>query len=60
MAKNDAHGAAREAAPRSIDYLRKRSQHRIWWNSARIALLRGRPGESLNQPIGQSAIGKRV
>jgi hypothetical protein len=27
---------------RSLDYLRKRSQHRLWWSSARIAL--GRAG----------------
>jgi len=44
---------------RSLDYLRKRSQHRTWWNSARIALLRGRSGEVVHQPISHNTC-KRV
>ena len=60
MERNDAPAAGRNRPQRSLDYLRKRSQHRVWWNSARVALRRGRSGEPLNQPTGHSAIGKRV
>lgn len=60
MADNDAQGADRNRFARSVDYLRKRSQHRVWWNSARIALERGRLGEPLNQPTAQSKSRKAV
>jgi hypothetical protein len=59
MDKHDAHASAKNRASRSLDYLRKRSQHRLWWSSARIALRRGRSGVPI-KPAGQSAIGKRV
>jgi hypothetical protein len=55
-----AHPVGRNRPQRSLDYLRKRSQHRIWWNSARVALRRKHFGEPLNQPAGRSAIGKRA
>jgi hypothetical protein len=46
---------------RSLEYLRRRSQHRVWWNSARIAVRRGQSGGPLNHPPnGHNAIGKRV
>ena len=60
MDRSDVRVTSREQAQRSLDYLRKRSQHRIWWNSARIALRRGQSGEPLNQPTGHCANGKRV
>jgi hypothetical protein len=57
----EALGRDRAAAVRqSLDYLRQRSLHRVWWNSARIALRRGQSGESSHQPNGHRAIGKRV
>lgn len=55
--KNDGQKPGRDQASRSLDYLRKRSQHRLWWSSARIALRRGRPGERV-EPAGQRSIGK--
>lgn len=59
--KSDRLRATRRNRPqRPLDYLRKRSRHRIWWNSARVALRRGHSGEPLNQPTGHCAIGKRV
>lgn len=62
MDKNDSSNTRSDPdrTSRSLDYLRRRSQHRLWWSSARIALQRGRLGEPLNQPNGQSATGKRV
>jgi hypothetical protein len=60
MDRRENHSASRNRPQRSLDYLRKRSQHRVWWNSARVASRRGQPGEPLNQPTGHSAIGKRV
>lgn len=60
MERNDRQASGRDRSQRSLDYLRKRSQHRIWWNSARIALRRGHSGEPLNQPKGHLAIGTRV
>jgi hypothetical protein len=46
---------------RSLDHLRQRSLHRVWWNSARVALRRGQSGEPPPAPImGQGALGKRV
>jgi hypothetical protein len=61
--KNEARasGAGRGAAVRqSLDYLRQRSLHRVWWNSAHIALRRGHSGEPPHQPKGHPATGKRV
>lgn len=61
MNRNENRSVGRRDRPqRSLEYLRKRSQHRVWWNSARVASRRGHPGEPLNQPTGHSAIGKRV
>lgn len=61
MESNDSRAAGRVRAQRSLDYLRRRSQHRIWWNSARVALRRGHSGEPINQPTtGHGALGKRV
>lgn len=37
-------GEREAAARRSIEYLRQRSLHRIWWNSAQIAIRRGHAG----------------
>jgi hypothetical protein len=45
---------------RSLDYMRKRSLHRIWWNSARVALRRGQLGAPSQQPNGHPGTGKRV
>ncbi|WP_394834489.1 hypothetical protein LVJ94_49145 [Pendulispora rubella] len=62
--KNNSHNEKRndrsEVVRPSLEYLRQRSLHRIWWNSARIALRRGHGGEPLHQPNGLGAIGKRV
>lgn len=54
--------AGRETEVRaSLDYLRKRSLHRVWWNSARVAMRRGQSGEPSNQPNnGLRGLGKRV
>ena len=60
MERNAAPSSKQDRRQRSLDYLRKRSQHRVWWNSARIALRCGWSGEPLNQPNGQRAFGKRV
>ena len=60
MEHNEARAVGRDRPQRSLDYLRKRSQHRVWWNSARVTLRRGQQGEPLNQPTGHCAIGKRV
>lgn len=60
MERNEVRATGRGRPRRSLDYLRKRSQHRVWWNSARVALRRGRSGEPLNQPTGHYAIGKRA
>jgi hypothetical protein len=57
----DARPGDRNAAVRhSLDQVRKRSLHRIWWNSARVALMRGHSGEPSHKPNGHRAIGKRV
>jgi len=57
----DARHCGRDAVVRhSLGYLRKRSLHRVWWNSARVALMRGHSGETPHQPKGLRAIGKRV
>jgi len=42
----------------ALNYLRKRSQHRVWWKSAEIALRRG-PSQP-RHPNGPSGLGKRV
>ncbi len=61
MAGKDARGSDRNSVVRhSIDYLRKRSLRRIWWNSARVALMREHSGEPPHQPYGHRAAGKRV
>lgn len=61
MEANDARGGGRNTAVRhSVHYLRKRSLHRVWWNSARVALTRGHSGEPPRQPNGHRANGKRV
>jgi hypothetical protein len=60
MKRNNVRATGRERSQRSLDYLRKRSQHRVWWNCARVALRRGQSGEPLYQPTGHCAIGKRV
>ncbi len=59
MEKNDSRAGDRDRSQRSLDYLRKRSQHRIWWSSARVALRRGQSGEPLHRPTGPGAAGKR-
>lgn len=58
--KNDASPSGPDRASRSLDYLRKRSLHRIWWSSANVALRRGRSGKPLNPPNGPGGLGKRV
>lgn len=65
MDRKDPRGVARDAnrdavVRQSLDYLRKRSLHRVWWNSARVALERGHSGEAPHQPSGLLATGKRV
>ena len=60
MERNDVRAAGNRRPQRSLDYLRKRSQHRIWWNSARVVLRRGHFGERVGQPTGHCAVGKRV
>jgi hypothetical protein len=51
MDRNEKHSVGHNPPQRSLDYLRKRSQHRVWWSSARVALRRGRLGEpSISQP----------
>ena len=56
-----ARDANRDAVVRqSLDYLRKRSLHRVWWSSARVALERGHSGEVPHQPNGLRDTGKRV
>ena len=61
MDGKDAHGADRDAMVRqSLENLRKRSLHRVWWSSARVALKRGHSGEPTRQPNGHRATGKRV
>jgi hypothetical protein len=42
MAEKNATNRSSDRPQRSLDYLRKRSQHRIWWNSSRLALRRAR------------------
>jgi len=53
-------GSREATVQHSLDYLRKRSLHRIWWNSARVALKRGHSWETPHQPNGHRATGKRV
>ena len=65
MERKDVPGVGRDAdrdrvVRQSLDYLRKRSLHRVWWSSARIALMRGHSGEPPHQPNGHRATGKRV
>jgi len=60
MQRNETRVVGADRPQRSLEYLRKRSQHRVWWNSARVALRRGQSGELLNQPTGHNANGKRV
>jgi hypothetical protein len=60
MDRNEPREVGRDRPHHALDYLRKRSQHRIWWSSARVALRRGHGGEPPNQPTGSTAIGKRV
>jgi hypothetical protein len=58
---NGARGGGRDPVVRhSAHYLRKQSLHRVWWNSARVALMRGHSGETPHQPNGHRATGKRV
>jgi hypothetical protein len=58
---NDVRGGGRGTMARHpVQYLRKRSLHRVWWNSARVALMRGHSGEPPHQPNGHRATGKRV
>lgn len=38
MERNAKPSSKQDRRQHSLDYLRKRSQHRVWWNSARIAL----------------------
>lgn len=45
---------------RALAYLRKRSQHRVWWDSARVAYRRGPTGKPLPRPHRPSAAGKGV
>jgi len=47
MERDDARSPGREQdrAQHSLDYLRRRSRHRIWWSSARIAMQRGQATE---------------
>jgi hypothetical protein len=60
MEKNDLRTPGDARVRRSLDYLRKRSQHRVWWNSARIALRRGQTGEAIHPSNAQISFGKRV
>ena len=61
MEANRARAGGRSGAVQhSVYYLRKRSLHRVWWNSARVALMRGHSGEPPHQPNGHRATGKRV
>jgi len=60
MERNEARAVGCDRPQRSLNYLRKRSQHRVWWNSARVAIRRGQSGEPLHQPTGHCAVGKRV
>jgi hypothetical protein len=57
--KSPAHGGQQN---RSLDYLRRRSLHRIWWSSANVAVRRGHSTLSgaTHPPNGHGAIGKRV
>lgn len=43
--KNARDGARNALDRRAVDCVRKRSLHRIWWSSARVALKRGHSGE---------------
>jgi len=47
-----------DPAQRTLDYLRKRSLHRVWWSSARVAMRRGPVGEPQVKPSGHRATGK--
>ncbi len=61
MGANDVREGGRSALVRqAVHYLRKRSLHRVWWNSARVAFMRGQSGETPRQPNGHRATGKRV
>jgi len=44
MERNEARAVGRGRPERSLEYLRKRSQHRVRWNSARVVLRRGHRG----------------
>jgi len=60
MARHEvpAPGRGHDKTRPSIDYLRKRSLHRLWWNSARVAVRRG-PSGTASAPTGHGSIGKR-
>lgn len=58
--KDARHGDRDALDRRALDDLRKRSLHRIWWSSARVALMRGHSGEPSHQPNDHRATGKRV
>jgi hypothetical protein len=63
MDENEARASSTDqsaAVRQSLDYLRQRSLHRVWWNSARVALRRGHSGEPPHQPKGHPATGTRV
>lgn len=60
MERNGSSSSGRARTTRSLDYMRKRSLHRVWWKSARIALRRGRPGEPIDPPHDPRGLGKRV
>jgi hypothetical protein len=63
VASRESRASGAERGPtgrQSLDYLRQRSLHRLWWSSARIALRRVRSGEPPHPPKGAIAHGKRV
>lgn len=60
MEKTGSASPERARTSGSLDYLRKRSQHRVWWKSACIALRRGRPGGAIDPPYDPRGLGKRV
>lgn len=59
MKPNDADHEHDAQAVRALAYLRKRSQHRIWWKSAQLALKRGRSGEKIRLPVDRLGSTKR-